>query len=106
LNKENQDCKNEQIDLRLNESSVCTVCFDGTSIHCANAGDSRAIISTVVEDADGNLKVTVTPLSEDYKPDLLEERKRILGMGGRIDIFHDTLYNNEPIWPYRVWLKD
>jgi serine/threonine protein phosphatase PrpC len=41
--------------LRLSGSTVCTVCFDGTSIHCANAGDSRAIIATVVEDADGNL---------------------------------------------------
>ena len=27
-------------------------------------------------------------------------------MGGRIDTFHDTLNNNEPIGPYRVWLKD
>lgn len=30
---------------------------------------------------------------------------RILGMGGRIDTFHDTSNNNEPIGPYRVWLK-
>lgn len=54
-NKENQESKNEQIDLRLSGSTVCTVCFDGTSIHCANAGDSRAIIATIVEDAEGNL---------------------------------------------------
>jgi len=26
-------------------------------------------------------------------------------MGGRIDTFHDTSNNNEPIGPYRVWLK-
>jgi len=106
LNRENHENKSEQIDLRLSGSTVCTVSFDGTSIHCANAGDSRAIIATVIEDLEGNLKVTVTPLSEDHKPDLIEEQKRILGMGGRIDTFHDTQNNNEPIGPYRVWLKD
>lgn len=27
-------------------------------------------------------------------------------MGGRVDSFHDTLNNDEPIGPLRVWLKD
>ena len=35
-----------------------------------------------------------------------EERARILGMGGRIDTFHDQSNNNEPVGPYRVWQKD
>ena len=43
------DCDHELIkeqrlfDVKLSGSTVCTVLFDGTRIHCANAGDSRAM---------------------------------------------------------------
>ena len=33
----------DKIDVRLSGSTVCTVLFDGTRLHCANSGDSRAI---------------------------------------------------------------
>lgn len=103
-------------DLRLSGTTVCTVFFDGTTVHCANAGDSRAIKVAIKEDKvkganeSGNttteVRLVVKALSIDHKPDMAEESKRILGMGGRIDTFHDSSNNDEPIGPYRVWLKD
>ena len=107
-------------DLRLSGTTVCTVFFDGTTVHCGNAGDSRAIKVAVKEDktkrqqsgpnetgdSSVDVKLVVKALSIDHKPDMPEERKRILGMGGRIDTFHDSSNNDEPIGPYRVWLKD
>lgn len=76
--------------MRLSGSTVNTVFFDGTSVHCANAGDSRAIKVKLTYDENSKLVPICEPLSEDHKPDLEKEKARILGMGGRIDTFHDT----------------
>lgn len=48
----------------------------------------------------------VTALSEDHKPELELEAKRIYEMGGRIDSYHDSSNNDEAVGPQRVWLKD
>ena len=53
-----------------------------------------------------DLSCSTVPLSDDHKPDMIEEKKRILGMGGRIDTIHDSENDNEPLGPYRVWLKN
>tara|TARA_B110000305_G_C19075147_1_gene463550 strand:- start:97 stop:555 length:459 start_codon:yes stop_codon:yes gene_type:complete len=87
------------------------VLFDGTRIHCANAGDSRAIAVKLKyrETGDDNVNkysMTAYPLSTDHKPELPDERDRILKMGGRIDSFHDSQNGDEPIGPQRVWLQD
>lgn len=117
---EDDDSKEREYpqDLRLSGTTVCTVFFDGTTIHCGNAGDSRAIKVAIKEtkvkkdsandtgDTAVEVRLVTKALSIDHKPDMPEESKRILGMGGRIDTFHDSSNNDEPIGPYRVWLKD
>lgn len=49
-------------------STSCVIFFTNKTIYCANAGDSRAVISTA-NNAIG--------LSEDHKPDNALELKRI-----------------------------
>jgi|TARA_B110000285_G_C15015979_1_gene559081 serine/threonine protein phosphatase PrpC len=41
-NEESVESK-PNFDVKLSGSTVCTVLFDGNRVHCANAGDSRAI---------------------------------------------------------------
>ena len=73
-------------------STVVLTFISNNIIICANCGDSRAIL--IVEN--GN---KVIPLSRDHKPDLPEEKKRIIECGGRVD----QIYG---MGPFRVWFKD
>jgi serine/threonine protein phosphatase PrpC len=63
----------------------------------ANAGDSRAIIVN-----DMNTKYNVIQLCRDHKPDLKDEKDRILRNGGRVDKIYKFGYSSGP---YRVFLK-
>ena len=58
-----------------------------------NIGDSRTIIV--------NKNKTYSQISTDHKPNLIEERKRIISHNGRVE-----RNNGSNIGPYRVWLKD
>ena len=51
----------------------CVVLITKDSIYCANLGDSRAVLCQTVKRA--------VPLSEDHKPDLPEEKRRIEAAG-------------------------
>ena len=46
-----------------------------TEIYCANAGDSRTVMSEY-----GN----AIDLSQDHKPDMIQERTRIIKAGGEV----------------------
>ena len=89
--------------------TCCLVIHIGTHILCANTGDSRA---TVVYDQSNNINdiksynldyLGTTPLSIDYKPDLPEEKERIILAGGDVERLKDE--DGEGIGPYRVWAK-
>ena len=56
--------------------------FDRNTIFSANAGDSRAVLYAYNQNKSG---LVVKPLSEDHKPDLPAEKKRVLEMNGRVD---------------------
>ena len=73
-------------------STVVLTFISNNMIICANCGDSRAILITEKENK-------ILPLSRDHKPELSEEKKRILESGGRVD----KIYG---MGPFRVWLKN
>ena len=72
-------------------STVVLTFISKNIIICANCGDSRAILITEEN--------KIIPLSRDHKPDLPEEKRRILECGGRVD----QIYG---MGPFRVWFKD
>ena len=73
-------------------STVVLTFISNDKIICANCGDSRAILISENENK-------IIPLSRDHKPELPEEKKRIIESGGRVD----KIYG---MGPFRVWFKD
>ena len=71
-------------------------------IICANTGDSRGMI---VFDKDDNLfKSKVYPLSYDCKPELPNEKMRIIESGGIVEkAYYSDDEDGEYSGPYRVW---
>ena len=74
-------------------------------IICSNAGDSRAIIIFDKNNNSNNLMNSkIYPLSFDCKPDLPNEKKRILGCGGFVGKAFDQ-YDDQEDGPFRVFEK-
>ena len=67
---------------------------------CANVGDSRAILARQIDRKSWELIY----LSQDHKPCVEAEKKRIIKSGGRIHAFRDE--NGMPVGPQRVWLPN
>ena len=67
----------------------------GRKLICANVGDSRAVLG-------GLSRVGV--LSNDHKPDLPIEKKRILARRGRVSPYLSK--SGEAMGPARVWLRN
>lgn len=55
--------------------------IEGSNIYTANLGDSRAIIVSSNKGGKGD---RVRALTYDHKPDLLDEKLRILNKGGMV----------------------
>jgi serine/threonine protein phosphatase PrpC len=76
------------------------VYFNGNKLYVANAGDSRSIL--ISSSSSQSQPFEVKQLSRDHKPDLDDEKDRILSMKGRIKSFVDS--HGAPLGPKRVWL--
>ena len=101
-----EQLKNVDFDSIESGSTCCLIIHIGSHIICANSGDSRALV--VFDDPrnpnTNNLNYwNVSALSIDYKPELPEERNRILKSGGIVEQMKDEL--GEGCGPYRVWAK-
>ena len=72
-------------DIKDSGTTCCLVIHIGTHLICANVGDSRAI---AVYDEQNNPHLYFLreiPLSIDYKPELSEEKARIIVSEGTVD---------------------
>ena len=73
----------------------------GTHLICANVGDSRAI-AICSENNDPNLsKLSIVPLSIDFKLEISEERNRIIRSGGLVEKLKNSI--GEGAGPLRVF---
>jgi len=75
---------------------------DRDMLYIGNLGDSRAVMATKGVAKDGSEKMTAVELSRDHKPDLPEEKERILASGGRVETLRGP--PGTDCGPYRVWL--
>ena len=103
LNADSQ-IQSEKFNSYLSGTTVVIVIQLEEHLVCANCGDSRAII-IIDEDYNNNLINSKSiPLSIDCKPELLEEKKRIIKKGGVVEKSENEL--GEGIGPFRVWDGD
>jgi len=77
-----EDLLKQKFDTQLSGSTCVSVIFDRNTIFCANSGDSRAVLYSYSRKQSG---IKITPLSEDHKPCMPVEKKRVLARGGRVD---------------------
>lgn len=98
--------KNSDFNADFSGSTLVTVVIENCKkVFCANAGDSRAIVARQCNKyiyLVNRNNWEVIRLSNDHKPDLPEEKKRILSFGGRVETVYDE--TGKSIGPFRVWL--
>lgn len=87
-------------DTSFSGSTLNMIMILNSNIFCANVGDSRTVIGR--KDLQ---KWTAVALSKDHKPDIPEERERILASGGRVEAYIDE-ETQEPYGPLRVWMRN
>jgi len=91
-----QQLADSDIDVTLSGSTCTTCLFRNGEIVVSNCGDSRCVLG-YVEGSQWRSK----DLSNDHKPDLPEEQKRIEGMNGRVAPLDSWLEG-----PKRVWMRN
>ena len=81
-------------------STLVSVILESNHITCANVGDSRAILARQVDKKSWEMIY----LSQDHKPSIESEKKRILKQGGRVHSLKDE--KGQSVGPLRVWLPN
>lgn len=97
------------VDVYVSGCTGCAVLLlpqapEGQRLVCANVGDSRAVLGrarpvhppATAAPARGASRLIAVDLSRDHKPDLPDERARIVACGGRVEEWGVA----------RVWLRD
>ena len=92
-NELNED---ERIDSTYSGSTCVSLLFTPTKVFCINVGDSRCIIGKYNGD-----RWTSKNLSRDHKPSDIDEMKRIIENGGKVEALRNI--NGNFIGPQRVW---
>ena len=75
----NRALAREAFDTYKSGTSACTILVAQSTLFCANAGDSRAVLGK----KDG-MFWRAAPLSRDHKPTEMDERSRIVANNGRV----------------------
>lgn len=78
---------------------MVNVFLQGETLTTINVGDSRAVLAY-----QQNNQWQIKQLSRDHKPDLEDEKERIIKTGGRVEPFIDSEGTFQG--PHRVWLKN
>lgn len=99
LQQIHEDLKESGFDCRYSGTTAVVCLLKGDNLITAWTGDSRAVLA--YEGQQGEM--VARPLSMDHKPDLPDEKKRIIKAGGRVQSMQD---DGEEVGPARVWQKD
>ena len=95
--------KTVEFDAYSSGSTCVLIIHIGNHIICSNAGDSRAVVAYDEKGDPGLNYLNSAALSFDYKPEITEEKNRILMSGGEV-----RKMKNEygfSIGPYRVYIQ-
>jgi serine/threonine protein phosphatase PrpC len=100
-----EQLKNAEFDAYNSGSTCILIIHIGNHIICSNVGDSRGLVSfdEQIEGDDELNYLEAAQLSIDYKPELLEEQKRILMSGGVVEKMKNEF--GQGVGPFRVWAR-
>lgn len=87
------------IDCGISGTTAVMAHVFGRKLTVAWAGDSRAVLARA--GPEGSLEAI--RLSQDHKPELPEEKKRIEASNG--SVYQDVNEDGEDVGPFRVWMK-
>ena len=103
----NSELQQLKVDINFSGTTLICVLIKGSTLFCANVGDSRALVARQINDtstgtSSGRHWMSIA-LSRDHKPDDKNESIRIIQSNGRVESYQDE--NGNPVGPARVWLK-